>query len=445
MPSSLLAALFAAFLILFMQAGFALFATGLCRAKNAAHTMSMHLLVFGLALLGFFAVGFALMGDGSATILEGHWRFHHNAGFFLAGDTTKPASLTLFLLMAGYVGITSAIPTGALAERWTLKSFFAMAFVIGALIFPYYGCWIWGLGWLAQLGVKAHLGHGAVDYAGSSVVHLMGGTLAMITTWYIRPRLGKYDENGNPRPILAHHVPMVMLGTLILAFGWFGFTTGRSLLAGDGRSPIIAVNTLLAGSGGAMAATLYMWMMYGRPDPTLTCNGLMAGLVAICASCAFVAPWAALLIGVIGGVVAVWGVLLCERGGLDDPVGATSVHGFAGLWGMLALGLFADGSFGDQYNGVAGPLRGLFYGGGGSQLLCQLIACATCVAWALLIGTLSFAVLDRLLGSNRVHPEVELSGLDVPELGAPGYPEFISHMSTESTTTLPTASSRRLP
>ena len=198
--------LFAAFLILIMQAGFALFATGLCRAKNAAHTMAMHLLVFGIALMGFFACGFALMGDGSASILEGHWRFHHNHGFFLLSNSTHLDSLTLFLLMAGYAGITAAIPTGALSERWTLKSFFAFALCIGGLIFPFFGCWIWGLGWLAQLGIKAHLAHGAVDYAGSCTVHLMGGTLALLTSWFVRPRLGKYDENGNPRPILGPHM-----------------------------------------------------------------------------------------------------------------------------------------------------------------------------------------------------------------------------------------------
>lgn len=438
------AILFAAFLIFMMQAGFALFATGLCRAKNAAHTMAMHLLVFGIVVLGFFAVGFALMGDGTATMLAGHWRFHHATGYFLFSEASRPNSLTLFLLLAGYAGVAAAIPTGALAERWTLKSFFLFAFVIGALIFPFFGCWIWGLGWLAQLGIKAHLGHGAIDYAGSSVVHLMGGMLALLTTWYIRPRIGKYDENLNPRPILAHDAPMVMLGTLLLAFGWFGFTTGRSFLANDGRAPLIAVNTLLAGSGGAMAATLYMWTIYGRPDPTLTCNGLMAGLVSICAGCAFVAPWAALLIGILAGVIAVWGVLVCERRGLDDPVGATSVHGLAGIWGMLALGLFADGTFGNGYNDVAGAVRGFFYGGGGAQFLCQLIAVGACIVWTLVLGGFAFWALDRLLGSNRVNPDVEISGLDIPEMGAPGYPEFISHFSPESTLTMPSATSRRL-
>jgi Amt family ammonium transporter len=426
------ATLFAGFLIFFMQAGFGLVATGLCRAKNAAHTMAMHLLVTGVVVAAFFAFGFGLMGDGPARSIPTNWTFLHGRGFFLQAVRNDPATLAWFVLMAGYACVAAAIPAGALVERWSLKSFIVFTLIVGALVWPIYGCWIWSGGWLAQLGVKMHLGHGVVDYAGSSTVHLLGGTLAAVATWFVRPRIGKYDESGRPRPILGHHVPMVMAGTLILAFGWFGFTTGRSLAASDGRSSLIAVNTLLAGSGGAMAAALYMWLLYGRPDPSLTCNGLLAGLVAICASCAFVSPWAAFLIGIIGGVITVWGVLLCERRGLDDPVGATSVFGLCGVWGMLAVGLLADGTFGDSINGVAGSVRGLLYGGGASQLLAQLIATATCIIWATATGLITLRVLERMLGSNRVSPEVEMAGLDIPEMGAPGYPEFISRMGPES-------------
>jgi Amt family ammonium transporter len=176
----------------------------------------------------------------------------------------------------------------------------------------------------------------------------------------------------------------------------------------------------------------------------LTCNGLVAGLVSVCAGCAFIAPWAALLIGILAGVIAVWGVLLCERKGLDDTVGATSVHGLAGIWGTLAVGLFADGTFGAGYNDVAGNVRGLLYGGGASQLCCQLIAVGACLAWTLLVGGITFWILDRILGSNRVNTDVELFGLDIPEMGAPGYPEFISHVAPESTGSTPPAASRRL-
>lgn len=426
------AGLLAAFLILFMPAGFGLVATGLCRAKNAAHTMSMHLAVLGVVSIAFFVFGFAQLGDTPQSAKPGPWHFHHGRGYFLQADKSDALSLTWFLLGGGYAVVAAAIPAGALAERWSLKSLAAFAFVVGTVIFPIFGCWMWTGGWLAQLGSKAGLAHGAVDYAGSSVVHLEGGTLAFVLVWLVRPRLGKYDENGRPRPILGHDVPMVILGSFVLWFGWFGFTTGRSLLGGDGRAPLIAVNTLLGGAGGALAAAAYMWLVYGKPDPSLTCNGLLAGLVAICASCAFVAPWAALFIGIVAGVIAVWGVLLCERRGLDDPVGATSVHGLAGLWGTLAVGFLADGSFGEGYNGVAGPVRGLFYGGGGNQLLCQLIAAATCIMWAAVLGGIVFTVLDRMTGGNRVPPQVELTGLDIPEMGAPGYPEFISHAAPDA-------------
>ena len=420
-------ALFAAFLVVFMQAGFGLMTTGLCRAKNAGHSMALHLMVLPVVLLAFFAVGFAWLGDTPGGALP-HWTFHHSRGYFLQADRNNPAALAWFALMAGYAAVAASIPTGALAERWGLKSFILFVAFTGAILFPAVGCWLFTGGWLVQLGSKARLGHGAVDYAGSCAVHLLGGTLAFVAAWYIRPRIGKYDESGRPRPILGHNVPMVMLGTLVLAFGWFGFTTGRSFVVNDGRAALIAVNTLLAGSGGALAAAAYMWIRYGRPDPSLACNGLLAGLVAICAGCAMVAPWAALLIGIIAGVLAVWGVLLAERGGLDDPVGASSVHGLGGIWGMLAAGLFADGSFVQ----TGGPARGLFYGGGLTQLLCQLIAIAACIAWATIVGGAAFVALDRLLGSNRVPPEVEMAGLDIPEMGAPGYPEFISHVAPEN-------------
>lgn len=425
-------ALIAAFLIFFMQAGFALVATGLCRARNAAHTMAAHLLAVAVVAGGFFAVGFALMGDGPVRSFSTHWTFHHSRGYFLEADRNDPATLAWFVVMAGYAAVAACIPTGALSERWSLKSLISFALVFGAIIFPLYGCWMWTGGWLAQLGTHSHLGHGAIDYAGSSVVHLQGGTVALVMTWLMRPRLGKYDESGRPRPILGHNVPMVMLGTVVLAFGWLGFTTARSFAAGDGRAPLITANTILSGSAGALAAAAYMWVRYGKPDPSLTCNGLLAGLVAICAPCALVAPWAAALIGAVGGSIAVWGVLLCERRGLDDPVGAISAHGLCGVWGMLALGLFADGSFGDGYNFVGGAVRGIFFGGGGSQLLCQLIAVVACVTWAGLTTGALFLLLERVLGSNRVAPEVELAGLDIPEMGAPGYPEFITHVAPET-------------
>jgi Amt family ammonium transporter len=457
-----------AFLILLMQPGFALLETGLCRAKNAAHTMSMNFLAYALCITAFFAVGFALMCGGAAsghsvggwgkigqlTLLNDmfsrrigmHFGFAGTRGFFLAvgtpGTEAHNAIMPAFLCMMLFVSVATTIPSGAMAERWRFKSFFFFTLITGAFIFPIYGCWMWGGGWLAGLGKYAHLGNGAVDYAGSSVVHLLGGTLALVGVLRMGPRIGKYDEEGNPRPIFGHHVPMVLLGTLLIAVGWFGFNTARSFAAQDGRAAIIAVNTALASAAGALAAGLYMWNVYGKPDPSLMCNGMLGALVASCASCAYVEPWAAFLIGAIAGVLAPFGVLFLERRGIDDPVGAISVHGLNGLWGMLALGLFANGTFGQGTHGVATPVTGLFYGGG-KQLLAQLIASAACIAWASGIGYLVFAILRAAIGSNRVSIEVEIAGLDIAEMGAGGYPEFISRTAPEQVPASEIAAARK--
>jgi Amt family ammonium transporter len=301
---------------------------------------------------------------------------------------------------------------------------------------------MWGGGWLAQLGTHWGLGSGAIDYAGSSVVHLLGGALALAGVLRMGPRIGKYDAEGNPRPIFGHNVPFVLLGTLLLAFSWFGFNTAQSFAANDGRAAIIAVNTALTSAAGALAAGLYMWNVYGKPDPSLMCNGMLGALVASCAGCAYVEPWAAFLIGAIAGVLAASGVLFLERRGIDDPVGAISVHGINGLWGMIAVGLFANGSFGQGTHGVAEPVRGLFYGGG-KQLLAQLIASAVCIAWAMITGSLVFYLLRQILGSNRVSIEIEIAGLDIAEMGASGYPEFVSHMAPEQVPASLIAAARR--
>jgi Amt family ammonium transporter len=220
---------------------------------------------------------------------------------------------------------------------------------------------------------------------------------------------------------------MVMCGTLLLAFGWFGLNTGSTLAVSGGRIGLIAVNTALAGAASTLAATLFMWKLYGNPDPSIMCNGMLGGLVAISAPCAFVSPFIAFLIGGVAGVLVPACVLHLERKGLDDPVGAVSVHGAAAVWGMVALGLFADGSFGDGYNGVAGNVTGLFFGDHSfSQLIAQCIAIIVCVAWNLVIGGAMFLLVGRYIGGNRVSVEVELNGLDVPELGVNGYPEFLT-------------------
>ncbi|HZZ42933.1 MAG TPA: ammonium transporter [Tepidisphaeraceae bacterium] len=451
--------LVAGFLVMFMQAGFALVETGLCRAKNAAHTMSMNFLVYALGMTGFFICGYAFMcGGANGTAIGGpgvlggipvlnnmvhigNWGIIGKTGFFLTGKTYDSSAIVWFLFMMVFMDTTATIPTGALAERWSTKSFFLFSLCIGAIIYPIYGGWVWGGGWLAQLGLNAGMAHGVVDYAGSGVVHLQGGALALITSFLLGPRIGKYDSNGKPKAILGHHIPMVILGTFILAFGWFGFNAGSSLAGEDGRIGIIAVNTMLASASGALASCLYMWCIHSskKPDPSMMCNGMLAGLVAITAPCAFVTPWAAFLIGAIAGVLVIWSVFFWEKMGIDDPVGAISVHGVNGAWGLIALGLFADGTYGagfngvgaDKYMGIVGQgVTGLFYGDS-KQFMAEIIDVAVCVGWNVIIGGTIFFVIGKVLGTNRVPAEVEIAGLDIPEVGIPGYPEFFTPMVPE--------------
>jgi ammonium transporter, Amt family len=453
--------LVAGFLVMFMQAGFALVETGLTRAKNAAHTMSMNFLVYGAGMLGFFVCGFALMCGGlNGTAIGGPaslggvstlnsmftigssvngdhgWGLFGTTGFFLSGGAYDAGAIVLFLFMMVFMDTTATIVTGACAERWKFKSFFIFSIFIGALIYPIFGSWVWGGGWLAQLGYRAGLGHGAVDYAGSGVVHLQGGALALITAYLIGPRIGKYDSQGKPKPILAHHIPMVQLGTFILAFGWFGFNAGSSLAAADGRIGIVATNTMLAGMSATIFGVLYMWTFHKKPDPTMMCNSMLAGLVAITSPCAFVSPVGAFIIGAVAGVLVIWSVFFFDKIKIDDPVGAISVHGVNGAWGLLAVGLFSDGTYGTGWNGVGATeylgttgaalkgVTGLFYGDA-SQLVAQFVEIIAGVAWNVVVGGLIFYVIGKLIRGNRVAPEVEIAGLDVPEMGVPGYPEFI--------------------
>src|SRR3954469_7312332 len=449
--------LIAGFLVIFMQAGFALVETGLIRAKNAAETFSMNFAVYALGMFGFFATGFALMCGGmNGTAIGGPatlgglptlshmltvgsamngdhgWGLFGPTGFFLTGPGYDSGAVVMFLFMMAFMDTTATIVTGACAERWRIKSFFIFSIVVGAFIYPIFGNWVWGGGWLAQIGYRLGFGHGAVDYAGSGVVHLQGGALAVITAWMIGPRIGKF-VNGQPQAILPHHIPMVQAGTFILAFGWFGFNAGSSLAGTDGRIGIVAVNTMLAGMAATLSGVLYMWNVYGKPDPSMMCNSMLAGLVAITSPCAFVTPLGAFIIGAVAGVLVVWSVFFVERMGIDDPVGAISVHGANGVWGLIAVGLFSDGSYGAGWNGVGATaymgkagrgVTGLFYGDP-SQLVAQCIEAGTCIAWNVLVGGALFWLIGKLIGGNRVTPEVEEAGLDVPEMGVPGYPEFV--------------------
>lgn len=427
------------FLVMFMQAGFALVETGLCRAKNAAHTMTMNFMVYAIGMIGFWICGFAIMFGGlgpiaawdspnildkmfSLTIGGKPFDLFGYKGFFLSGTANDASILTIFLFQMVFMDTTATIPTGALAERWKFSAFVAYGFIISMFIYPVYGAWVWGGGWLADLGVNFGIGNGHMDFAGSSVVHMTGGVCALAGAWVLGPRIGKFNKDGSANAIPGHDVPMVALGTLILAFGWFGFNPGSSLAATDLRIGSVATCTMLATAAGALSAMCYMWAVYGKPDPTMCCNGLLAGAVAITAPCAFVSPIGAVIIGAVAGVLVIWSVLFVERVlKIDDPVGAISVHGVNGAFGCLAIGLLADGHYGAGWNGVANktPL-GLFYGGGVEQLTAQAIGVLANVLWVFPVSLLAFLLIELFIG-NRVSAKVEVEGLDIPEMGVLGY------------------------
>lgn len=443
--------LIAGFLVMFMQAGFALVETGFTQKKNVAHTMAMNFLVYILGLLGFWICGFAFMfgGVGAVANLGGTPGLNHevvwhlfgkdfgiigSAGYFLNSNVYDVGVFALFLFQMVFMDTTATIPTGSMAERWKFKSFVVFGFFISMFVYPIFGNWVWGGGWLAQLGVNFGLGHGHVDFAGSSVVHLVGGVAALAGAIVIGPRIGKYGKDGTVNTIPGHNIPMALLGTFILAFGWFGFNPGSTLAGTDLRISVVAVNTMLASAGGTLSAMLYVWAKSGKPDPGMMANGMLAGLVAITAPCAFVTAPVSVLIGLISGVLVVAGYNFIDRKlKVDDPVGAVAVHGINGFWGVLSLGLFADGQYGDGWNGVAGKVTGLFYGDPG-QFVAELIGGLTCIVFVFVVMYIFFKICDKIIGL-RVSPQDEVAGLDIPEMGVHGYvdemPETINTLKPE--------------
>ncbi len=310
-----------------------------------------------------------------------------------------------------------------MAERWTFKSFVVYGFFIAMFVYPLYASWVWGGGWLSQLGGNFGIGHGVLDYAGSSVVHMVGGVTGLAGAIVLGPRMGKYRANGTPTAIPGHHIPMAVVGCMVLFFGWFGFNAGPALADGGLRLGVIVVNTMLVGVAAAVAAMCYVWFMYSKPDLSLIANGLLGGLVAISASCAFVSPAGAIVTGLVAGVLCCTSVFFVERKlKVDDPVGAVSAHGVCGAWGMISLGLFADGTYGDGLNNVAGMVKGLFYGGG-LQLAAQVIGVIVNFVFVLAVMYLFFKVLDRIV-PLRVSEEVEFEGLDQNEVSVTAYPDF---------------------
>ncbi|MGH7498094.1 MAG: ammonium transporter, partial [Gemmatimonadales bacterium] len=307
--------------------------------------------------------------------------------------------------------------------RWRFSAFMIYGCFIGSIMYPVFGNWVWGGGWLSQLGNNFGLGHGHVDFAGSSVVHMTGGVMAFFTCRLLGARRGKFNADGTPNAIPGHNIPMALVGTFILMFGWFGFNAGSTLAGTDLRIGVIAVNTMLAGAAGSASAMIYMWLRYGKPDPSMIANGALAGLVAITAPCAFVTAPSAVLIGTIAGVLVCWSVFFMERSlKLDDPVGAISVHGVCGLWGILSLGLLADGTYGDGFNGVKGAVTGLFYGDSG-QFFAQVIGGVTNIVAVGAMTVVAWQITALVTSGHRVSADVEELGLDLPEMGALAYPD----------------------
>jgi Amt family ammonium transporter len=427
------------FMVFFFQCGFAMVETGFCRGKNAAHTITMNFMVFLVGAIGYFICGFAFqfggsggaagLGTGGAALnsalsIPGLGGIIGYKGFFLSGDGIyDPGIYALFFFQMVFMDTTVTIPTGAVAERVKYSAIVILSFFISMFLYPLFGNWVWGGGWLATLGKNFGLGHGVVDFAGSAVVHSMGGMLALAGAIVIGPRIGKFKKDGTSRAFPGHDIPMAIIGTIILFFCWFSFNAGSTLNSSDFRLSVVATNTMIAGAIGGLAAMFFMWIKFGKPDPSMTANGALAGLVAITSPCAFVNAASAFIIGLIAGILVCISVSFVENKlKLDDPVGAISVHCVNGLWGVISVGLFSDGTYGDGLNGVAGGVKGLFFGDA-DQLGAQLIAVIVLFVWGFGVSYVFLKALDKVWGI-RVSPEDELAGLDIPEMGVAAYPDL---------------------
>jgi len=404
-------------LVFLMQAGFAFVEAGLTRAKNIANIMAKNLADMAIGALAFFIIGYSIaFGDG------GDWWGGLGDFFFkdstdnlnefgagIAGNLTPSAS---FFFQVVFAATAVTIASGAMAERTKFTTYLIFSAAMTAVIYPVVVHWTWGDGLIAQMRIGDAV---YSDFAGSTVVHLTGGVAALVGAWMLGPRLAKYDAEGRVMAIPGHNIGYAVIGVFILWFGWFGFNAG-SELAADALVPFLAMNTLLAAAAGVIGASAFIWKVSGVPDVAMAGNGALAGLVSITAPVGSVEPWAAMLIGFIGGLIVVGAVLFFDRIRIDDPVGAIAVHGVCGIWGTLSIGLFA--TYDDAFLGRADA--GLFYGGGFDQLIMQAVMVLIVVAW---VGGTCFALFATLKATigMRVDAEEEMEGLDVAEHGSAGY------------------------
>ena len=410
-----------AFLVFWMQAGFAYVEGGLTRSKNTNNIMMKNLMDFCLGTVAFWAVGFAFMfGDGNPYIGLSGWFLQGADNSPMTGDAysgvygalnwTSVPLFAKFMFQLVFAGTTATIVSGAMAERTKFPAYLIYSFVISAFLYPVVGHWIWGGGWLAGLGMW--------DFAGSTVVHSTGGWMALVGAMILGPRIGKFTKDGRINAIPGHSLPMAALGVFILWLGWFGFNPG-STMAADLSIAQIAMTTNMAAATGAFGAMLTSYLIFKKADISMTLNGVLAGLVAITAGCAYVSPISAAIIGLIGGIVVVLAVLGIDKLGIDDPVGAVSVHGVCGALGTLCVGLFAEA----KYAPAETTGDGLFFGGGTSLLVSQGIGVGAVMVYCLVTGSILFGAIKLIVGL-RVSAEEEIAGLDVGEHGSEAYPDF---------------------
>ena len=401
--------LISAIFVIFMQAGFALVEAGMTRAKSVSNIMMKNLIDFTIGVLAFAAVGFAFaFGSGNSFIGTSGWFIGSDIAENYLGESSLSIA-TFFIFQVAFAATTATIVSGAMAERTKFISYCVYSFIISAIIYPIVVHWTWGGGWLAEQGYH--------DFAGSGIVHMVGGVASIVGAAFLGPRIGKYGPDGKPRAIPGHSIPFAFVGGFILLVGWFGFNPGSELAADSAVTPV-AVTTVLAAAAGANVSLIVTWLKNGKPDPSMTINGLLAGLVGITAGCGVVSNWSAVIIGAISGAIVVFSVEFFDRVKVDDPVGASSVHGVCGAFGALAVGLFAA-----KDNGLTDP--GLFFGGGVDQLWPQFLGVISIAAYTAVATAIMFAGIKYTVGL-RVSAQEELEGLDVHEHGYAGYGDDIS-------------------